>query len=61
MRKTISSLVQEQLKMKGKTASEYEIKKAYHRNYSHRIGGGQYSRQLVADEISNYLILNNII
>jgi len=61
MQKTISSLVKEQLEIKGKTASEYEIKKAYHRNYKHRRTGGQYSRQLVADEILKYLIINHII
>jgi hypothetical protein len=61
MQKTISRLVREQLKIKGKTASDYEIKKAYHRNYRHRRGGGQYSRQLIADEISKYLIINHII
>jgi hypothetical protein len=61
MQKTISSLVQERLKMLNKTASEHEIKKAYHRNYQHRRGSGQYPRQMVADQISHYLILNNLI
>ena len=61
MQKTISSLVTEHLQRKGKSASAQEIKKAYHRNYKHRRGGGQYSRQLIADQISEYLLLNHII
>jgi hypothetical protein len=61
MQKTISSLVQERLQLLGKRASDHEIKKAYHRNYQHRRGNGLYPRQLVADQISEYLILNNLI
>jgi hypothetical protein len=60
MQKTISSLVSENLKRQGKGASALDIKKAYHRNYKYRRGDGRLSQQLVADQISKYLILNII-
>ena len=60
MEKTISCLVKEQLALVGKTATELQIKRAYHRNYDRRCGSGG-NRFYIASNIVSYLTLNKII
>ena len=58
--KTISSLVHEQLKLVGKSTTDQEIKRVYHRNYNRRTGSGG-NRFYIATEIVSYLITNKIV
>jgi len=59
-KKTISSLVHEQLKLVGKETTDKEIKRAYHRNYNRRVGSGG-NRFYIATQIVSYLTLNKIV
>lgn len=61
MEKTISCLVHEHLNRLGKTATEQQIKRAYHRNYRRRRGNGFLSRYWIADQIAVYLLHNNLV
>jgi len=59
MAKTISRLVQEQLFMIGKEATNEQIKRAYDRNRKNSVSGG--NKFYIASGIVDYLLLNKII
>jgi len=61
MQKTISSLVHEHLNRLGKTTTEQQIKRAYHRNYQYRRGNGFLPREGTAYKITTYLLFNKIV
>ena len=58
-KKTISSLVHEQLALVGKSATDEQIKRAYNRNRKSRPSGG--NRFYIAAGIVSYLTLNKLI
>ena len=57
----IQQLTTKRLQQLNLKTEAIEIKRAYQRNLKHRRSRGRVSRQLVADEITSYLITNNIV
>ncbi len=58
---TIQQLTEQQLKRLKLKSNAGEIKRAYQRNLKHRRSSGRVSPHLIADQITQYLLLNNMV